>query len=352
MIKRKYKQYRGYECLNCETPIDISEKYCHHCGQLNSTKRLTIADYFEEFLSNFYAYDSRLRNSILSIFTKPGKLSKEFNKGKRQKYANPFRLFLSVSIILFISFSLNKKYTSNVLEKEDTNKIIKDELTQINDSITDTKELKKATDEIDIFLSLNKDSIYTRAELEKSRTGMIYKITSFRNFNLKYPNKTDLESLNELGFEPNQYNRFFFSKAKLFKTNNIKGELDTYFYEKLPFLIFLSLPIITLIFWILYYRLNINYTEHLIFTYTFFTFLFICMIILNIIDILSSPIADFLTFTSFFVLFPIYFYKSLKNFYEEKRWKTVLKFLLLIPMFMIFLSISTFIMIFLGILLF
>ena len=86
MIQRKFKQYRGYECLNCETPLDSSEKYCHHCGQLNSTKRLTISDFIEEFLSNFYAYDSRLRNSIVSMFTKPGILAKEFNEGKRQKY--------------------------------------------------------------------------------------------------------------------------------------------------------------------------------------------------------------------------------------------------------------------------
>ena len=37
-MSRKDLKYRGTKCINCETPIDVSEKYCHACGQLNSTK--------------------------------------------------------------------------------------------------------------------------------------------------------------------------------------------------------------------------------------------------------------------------------------------------------------------------
>ena len=105
---RKDLKYRGTNCINCETPLDISEKYCHHCGQLNSTKKLEIKDFIEEFFANFYAYDSRLRNSIISLFLKPGVLALKFNEGKRHTYANPFRLFLSVSIILFITYNLSE----------------------------------------------------------------------------------------------------------------------------------------------------------------------------------------------------------------------------------------------------
>ena len=116
-MTRKDKKYRGTQCLNCETSLDISEKFCHACGQLNSTKKLTIRDFIEEFFANFYAYDSRLRNSIISIFTKPGVLAREFNEGKRHTYANPFRLFLSVSIILFITFNLTNSEPDADTEK-------------------------------------------------------------------------------------------------------------------------------------------------------------------------------------------------------------------------------------------
>lgn len=355
MIKRKFKQYRGYECLNCETPLDSSEKYCHHCGQLNSTKRLTISDFIEEFLSNFYAYDSRLRNSIISMFTKPGILAKEFNEGKRQKYANPFRLFLSVSILLFLTFSLNEKFSNNTTKTNNINLATSDELdkglSQINDSIpnVDKSLIKK---QINSFRDLSKDSIYTKSELEKNKMGFYYEFSSFRNFNKKYPAKSTSVALKELEYEDTPFNRFLFNKSILFKTNDIKNELAEYFYQKLPFLIFLSLPIITIIFWLVFYTKKLNYTEHLIFSYTFFTFLFICMIVFNIIDLVSSTISEFLTAISFSILFPLYLYKSLRNFYEQNRWKTVIKFILLNPLFGIFLLISMLIMIFLGIILF
>lgn len=355
MIKRKFKQYRGYECLNCETPLDISEKYCHHCGQLNSTKKLTINDFIEEFLSNFYAYDSRLRNSIISMLTKPGVLAKEFNAGKRQKYANPFRLFLSVSIILFLTFSLSEKISNNSSDTNNLNLIESDELdkglSQINDSIPNVNKLA-IKEQINSFRNLNKDSIYTKFELEKNKMGFYYKFSSFRNFNKKYPNKTAGEALKELEYEDTQFNRFIFNKCILFKTNDIKNELVEYFYQKLPFLIFLSLPIITIIFWLVFYSKKINYTEHLVFTYTYFTFIFLCMILFNIVGEISENLFEIATFIYFIFILPIYFYKSLRNFYEQNRWKTVLKFILLNPLFGLFLLISSLIMIFLGIILF
>ncbi|VXB12327.1 conserved membrane hypothetical protein [Flavobacterium sp. 9AF] len=359
MIKRRLKQYRGYECLNCETPLDISEKFCHHCGQLNSTKKITIKDFIEEFLSNFYAYDSRLRNSIISMFTKPGILAREFNEGKRQKYANPFRLFLSVSIILFFSFTFteNKNNVNTNINKNEeafvtkTQTELEKELNKISDTIS-KKDSLALKEKINTFKTLSVDSIYTKSQLEKNQLDIYYRISSFRNFHLKYPEKLDEKAIAELGFENNRLNRFIYAKAKLFKSNKIKDELKLYFYQKLPFLIFLSLPIITIIFWLVFYSKKINYTEHLVFTYTFFTFLFICLILFNIIDYFSDTVSEFLIGICSTIIFPFYLYRSLRNFYQQNRWKTIFKFVILNPLFGIFLLISILIMLFLGILLF
>lgn len=81
-MSRKDLKYRGTQCINCETALDISEKYCHHCGQLNSTKKLTIKDFIEEFFANFYAYDSRLRNTFFHYFQNPVLLQENFVKAK------------------------------------------------------------------------------------------------------------------------------------------------------------------------------------------------------------------------------------------------------------------------------
>ena len=355
MSTRKSRQYRGQRCLNCETALDISEKYCHQCGQLNSTKKLTIGDFFEEFLSNFYAYDSRLRNSIISIFTKPGVLAKEFNEGKRQKYANPFRLFLSVSIVLFITFNFTNEEEILINDDSNTTNTLSDSTNVSRDSIKLESKLVNLNIKSGNSLSqiqYHKDSIYTEKELFSNQNGMFFILSTFKNYHEKNPEKTTENSLKELKFENSIIYKFLYNKSKLLKTDNVNKEILDYFYQKLPFLIFLSLPIITLMFWLLYLRKRINYTEHLVFSYTFFTFMFICMIIFNIIDLINIKLSDTISGLGFSLIFPIYFYKSLRNFYQQSRWKTILKFVILNPLFGIFLFISALLMMFIGILLF
>ena len=357
-MNREDKKYRGTQCLNCETQLDVSEKFCHACGQLNSTKKLTIRDFIEEFFANFYAYDSRLRNSIVSIFTKPGVLAREFNEGKRHTYANPFRLFLSVSIILFITFNLTEgDYdSSNKANEELTKEQVKEKRKQ--DSIVieklatgeTKKNLFKKLRNNEIKYSL--DSIYTKKQLNTISLGYEYTLASFRNFHKKYPEKTTEQALKELGFENKLAFRILYKKSKALKSNEIGKEIGTYFYEKLPFLIFLSLPILTLMFWIVFYSKRMNYTEHLVFSYTYFTFFFISIIIFNFIGVISETLFETTTFIYFLFLLPFYFYKSLRNFYQQSRWITILKFILLNPLFFLFLVICALVMMFLGILLF
>ena len=241
-MKRKEQKFRGTQCLNCETPLDVSEKYCPTCGQLNSTKKLTIRDFIEEFFANFYAYDSRLRNSIVSVFTKPGVLAREFNAGKRHTYANPFRLFLSVSIVLFISFNLTEGESDTndkIIEKEAVN--TNNESTKEKDSINfkilgnnltfkDGKKVNK---------TYSRDSIYTiefiNENLNSNFDPIIYSLLSFKNFNSKYPEKTSNQCFQELGFKNDIFNKILYKKALTFKTNDIEKQIGTYFYENLPF---------------------------------------------------------------------------------------------------------------------
>ena len=99
---RKSFNHRGTKCLNCGHPLDRSDIYCPHCSQLNSTKHLSFTDFFSEFLSSILVYDSRLRSTLKDLLFRPGVMSQNYIKGQRLKYANPFRFFLSVSIIFFL----------------------------------------------------------------------------------------------------------------------------------------------------------------------------------------------------------------------------------------------------------
>jgi hypothetical protein len=330
-MSRKDLKYRGTQCINCETALDISEKYCHHCGQLNSTKKLTIKDFIEEFFANFYAYDSRLRNTFFSLFSKPGIAAREFCEGKRHHHANPFRLFLSISIILFIvmDFGSALKDSSQEAENRNTNTKISDSL-KTNLTSNSNPELinlnKKPTKEF------HRDSIYKASELGNDPENLNHlnlKLTTFRNYNIKNPNLSSEEALKNLGFENNNWNSYLYEKAKSLKSNDVLRETRDYLLAKLPFLIFLSIPFIAIIFWITFYNKKFNYTDHLVFTYSFYSFVFICLISYELIGFLSEDFSLFLIGTSFTFLFPIYLYKSLRNFYQNSRWKTIFKFILL-----------------------
>lgn len=336
MTKRKDQSYRSDKCLNCNTPLDVSEKYCHYCGQLNSTKKITVFDFFEEFFSNFYAYDSRLRNTFLFLFSKPGFVAKQIVNGKRQSFANPFRLFLSITILFFIIDNIQSHSSANA---------------NINSLSTETK-----TDDLFLSPKFNKDSIYTSKEIFKDSISTIseylYQITSFRNYNLKHPNQTSKEAFRTLQYEDNRVNRFLYNKAQNLKSNNLKREIGDYLISKLPFLIFISLPFITLIFWLVFYSKKHNYADHLVFTYTFYTFLFIVLFINTLLSFISNNLHEITLTASFLILFPIYLYKSLRYFYENRRWKTIFKFVLLNLLFIPIIIITVSLILFIAILLF
>ena len=329
-MSRKDPKHRGTKCLNCETALDISEKYCHHCGQLNSTKKLTVKDFIEEFFANFYAYDAKIRNSIISLFTKPGIAAKEFCEGKRQHYANPFRLFLSISILLFIFIGIKNKNLEESITKQNLN----------------TAELKEINDEINLgvvtFNSLSKkvfhrDSIYSANEIPKNANAIDIiklRLTSFRNFHYKNPNISTDEALEKLGYEKSRLNKFWFEKSKSLKSNEVFKEISDYIVAKLPFLIFLSIPSIAIIFWIAFYSKQINYTDHLVFCYNFYSFFFIILFLFEILEYFSPTIEDLLFYLFFFIISPFYLYKALRNFYQNSRWKTIIKFILLNLLFM------------------
>jgi hypothetical protein len=353
-MSRKDLKYRGTQCINCETALDISEKYCHHCGQLNSTKKLTIKDFIEEFFANFYAYDSRLRNTFFSLFSKPGIAAREFCEGKRHHHANPFRLFLSISIILFIvmDFGSALKDSSQEAENRNTNTKISDSL-KTNLTSNSNPELinlnKKPTKEF------HRDSIYKASELGNDPENLNHlnlKLTTFRNYNLKNPNLSSEEALKNLGFENNNWNSYLYEKAKSLKSNDVLRETRDYLLAKLPFLIFLSIPFIAIIFWITFYNKKFNYTDHLVFTYSFYSFVFICLISYELIGFLSEDFSLFLIGTSFTFLFPIYLYKSLRNFYQNSRWKTIFKFILLNMLFIPISLLATLVLMTISVILF
>jgi hypothetical protein len=306
---RKDAIYRGTECLNCHTPLDISERYCHFCGQLNSTKKVTLSDFIEEFFANFYAYDSKVRNTFSHLFTKPAFVAKQIIKGKRQSFANPFRLFLSIVILFFLAQS--------ILENEDD--LYESKITPEAITVVKKDSIKKG-----------EKKFYSEKELEKETLFMRWKnkCKTFSNYIPSHPEYNYTKTLNDLKYKDSKENHFLYKKVWLFweftKHPN-KSKFTKEYVKKLPFVTFLLLPSITFCFFLVYKCPVYSYTDNLIFVYTlasvYYLTLFLDLLVLKI----TTLDITFITI----ILFMWYLYKSLRKFYNLSRWKTIYKFVLL-----------------------
>ncbi|MFT7628256.1 MAG: hypothetical protein ACI9OS_001914 [Ulvibacter sp.] len=350
---RKAAKYRGAECLNCGHPLDLSDLYCAYCGQLNTTKQLSLKDFFGEFIGSVFTYDSRLRYTIKDLLFKPGRITYNYVKGQRLKYANPFRFFLSVSIIYFLIQSLISTISGKrqfiVNESDDrietdsilnSNKIIMapngDPTLENLTIISDTLIIDKDT----IPLNLNKDPREFEYISEEDLDTLSWtkrtmrRIILYRNFYEAHEIKDTNVALDSLKHRDNRLNRWVYEKNEAAERviANPFGFLD-YMMNKVPFFLFFFTPVFAFFFWLIYSKKNFTYIEHMVFIFHIFSFIFLALLILII------PDSFFEGTTLFAILFgligPFYFYKALRNFYKQGRLITILKFVFLSIVFFI-----------------
>jgi len=344
---RSFARYRGTSCLNCGHPLDISDKYCPNCGQLNSTKRLSFTDFFNEFFANFFAYDSRFRRTLTAMLFHPGKISKDYIQGKRERYANPFRFYLSVSIIFFIIWSFSNNMvnlgSTDYANTKDIQEMSPEDLENLRTDLKNVPALENAPVSIDSLLikqQINSAKTYKDFYISQEKLDSLPFLASFeKQFDLynNFYKETEISkpiiALDSLHHSTSTFNRWVYKKVVDWNAIQKNPEIFIgYFINKLPLIIFFYLPVFALFIWLLYWRRPFNYMEHLIFTFHVQTIFFVLMGI-------SLIISDLFNWDSvsgiLILLFLFYLYKALRNFYGQGRFKTLVKFVILNGIFLI-----------------
>lgn len=90
---------RNLRCQNCATPLQ--GPYCHRCGQHDFDINQSFGHTFLEALENFFHFDTKLFRNVVTLLFRPGRLTAEFNGGKRASQMPPFRLYVFVSFLFF-----------------------------------------------------------------------------------------------------------------------------------------------------------------------------------------------------------------------------------------------------------
>jgi hypothetical protein len=334
------KERQEKNCLNCNT--EVLGRYCQNCGQENIEPKETVWHLISHFFQDITHFDGKFFNSLKYLVTRPGFVSKEYMIGRRASYINPIRMYVFTSAIFFLIFFSFFKINEKSVVTTNMNGKTYAQIEAMDSLAFDafTKNVNKEDKKPELPMS--------RPEFKK----YFDSVTDLGNFQFTpghYKSKAQYDSLLQSGKKKHNW----FERQMIYKNIEInekfkgrKGEIVTTFFEillhSLPQMFFILLPLFAGILKLLYIRRkNYYYVNHGIFSIHFYIFSFISMLVIFGLSKLNSALNwGFISFIEVMLGFGIlfYLYKSMHNFYQQRRAKTIIKFLILC--FLLFITMS------------
>ncbi|SMD16915.1 DUF3667 domain-containing protein [Pedobacter nyackensis] len=261
-------------CLNCGSIIQI--RYCSQCGQENIEPHESFGSIVSHFIQDLLHFDGKFFVTIKLLFKKPGFLSEEYSRGRRTDYFHPIRMYLFTSALFFLIFF--------------------------------AFFAPKQGEELVVDIKKNTDTTVVGAE----------KIL------------------------PNPKNEDWIFKGMSDKVNQLYSEDDPRgkqllwsvldnFFHKLPYLLFISLPLYAFYLKLLYFRKReFYYSDHAVFLIHLYVYTFILLLILMGVTKLLPYIGiggTGLVYLTFLIYAIFYAYSAMRHFYKQSRKLTILKFI-------------------------
>ena len=96
------QRIKSKNCTICGVELQPADNYCPNCGQENDNKRQSFTHVMSHLILDFLHLDSKVLKSLPALLFKPGFLTKEYLEGRRQKYLEPVKMFITSVVIYFI----------------------------------------------------------------------------------------------------------------------------------------------------------------------------------------------------------------------------------------------------------
>ncbi len=352
-LKRKSKKLakvKAPECFNCGHPFFGNEKFCPECGQINKNPKITFGSFIHEVFNGFISWDSKFWTTFIPLLIKPGKVSRDYIDGKRQRYANPFRFYLTISVLFFLIVGATESYDKfDQFRKGETTSTSTPTINQAIDSVAtiidpSSPQFKKnlntvlksvdSTEREELLKAipvLKLDSIKNNSSASRDlQIGFLPNWGKFYTFQKKHPKVKIEEALDSLDVEHSFTNRFLYSRVMAFHEmaadNKKRENFQKQMISSASISMFIFLPLFTLFLKLFYIRRKYTYVEHLVYVFHTQTVFFLLSIIFYLVYYFKPN--DYLT-TIFLLLFLIYLYLSMRRFYQQGRFKTFMKFILI-----------------------
>jgi hypothetical protein len=333
------------DCLNCGTIVQ--GRYCHECGQENVIPKETFWHMVTHFMYDITHFDSKFFETVKDLIFKPGFLSKEYMRGKRSSYLHPIKMYVFTSALFFLlffsffapkdTFKINTPQSMSGIERLELLEEIESDL--IADSVANRKDPEYARKLLKLQAMKDTTKVLTWADFVDVQGSLM-------NINLsgdakKYKTARQYDSVQQT--LPKAEKDGWFKQRlvrKEFYINEKYGadpeaafkKIGQTILQRLPYMLFISLPLFALILQILYIRRkNFYYADHGVFTIHLYIFSFILLFIVFCFSRLQEKTGwGFLGYVVglLFILLNFYLYKAMRNFYGQRRFKTFVKYLL------------------------
>lgn len=303
-------------CLNCGQPL--AGNFCGNCGQEVKELRRPFFRLSSEAIKSLLELDGRSFRTLFYLLTKPAHLSREYFSGRRTRYTPPLRLFLviSVSFFLLVSFYTSIRSIEGVLTANGTES---------------AEEVSASTDE-DITFSIEGQG----GDDDDSGLAEILAFVDVIN----------------LPFFDEQTNANLRSAMSAQAESNLEAMLEDPsefargYLEYITFFILLMIPLLAFIQKLIYIRSGHFYVEHLVLTLHNHAFLILIVFIGSLLNMVEESQVSIISSlfgylgTAIYIWLWVYFFLSLKNYFQQGYGITLLKYLTTTALYGITLSIG------------
>lgn len=125
-------------CNNCQFVFE--GKYCPECGQKRyRPEDKSLNSLLKEAATSFYNLDGPVLRTLRTIYSRPGKMSEEYNQGIRKRYYKPVSLYF-ILIVLYLLFPIAQGLNVN-LDNHLMNIIARDYSVNTVQQYIDTREI-------------------------------------------------------------------------------------------------------------------------------------------------------------------------------------------------------------------
>lgn len=310
---------RSDTCLNCGTTLNPAvDNFCTQCGQLNNVKKDSALGLVRELVGDFLHLDSKVTRSLLPLVFRPGYLTLDYNNGRRVRYFHPVRMFLTLTVIMFIITGL--QHRPSAVKKKPASGSIAGLPHSGDHPAVDGKDSATYTGhEQDI-----KSQILSQVDTSGNDGSDIHWQLGDRELPIDTLQKlieagtmNEEEMMDYLGIEKTFFKKLIFSQI-VHKQQQGFERLEDYYKEKLPWMLFLLMPVFAFVLYLVYIRKKIFFVDHLIHAFHLHSAVFLIISVSGLLHLLTQWETEWLL-----LYIPFYYFASVHRVYGQSWIKTL-----------------------------